>query len=68
MMMSCLMIKMLMTTAIAGKAFVMKYRVAFKEVNLVRGKQYILSFTESAVAYHLGEPKSSASLPVSWFI
>ena len=46
MMKSCLMMKMTMTmtmrTAIAGKAFVMKYRVAFKEVELVTGKNISL--------------------------
>ena len=46
MMMSCLMMKMTMTmtirTAIAGKAFVIKYCVAFKEVKLVTGKNISL--------------------------
>lgn len=42
MMMLCLMMKMTMTTAIAGKAFVMKYRVAFKEVKLVTAKNMSL--------------------------
>lgn len=42
MMMLCLMMKMTMTTAIVGKAFAMKYRVAFKEVKLVTGKNISL--------------------------
>ena len=44
-----------MRTAVAGKGLVMKYRVVSKEVELVTGKKYILSFVESAVAYHLCE-------------
>ena len=59
MMISCLKLKMTMTmtmrTAISGKALVIKYHFASKEVELVTGK-YFLCFAESAVAHHLCEP------------
>ena len=48
---------MTMRTAMAEKGLVMKYRVVFKEVELVtRKKNHLLSFVESAVVYQLCEP------------